>query len=177
MKRLALVVCLMLAATILAAPQAQARDRVVCKNKTFHTYVGLESPVLHLRWGDLITTMRACYNRRTDAIIKKRTNVSMDIRPNGVSESFGTNWNIYGPWKGDQTDYRDERYFMGTFRNCQGIGSARICGPTGHFTVVLGYQSPTGACGCEGFSQYRRAGEPNKSPDDFDKKIRFYNTP
>lgn len=176
-----LLLALMIAISLLAAAspaQAQQRaDTTKCQTHDWHTYIGLEAPINHWRWGDLITSMHTCYNTRTDAVIHTKTEVHMQIVPNGVSDSFGTNWAVYGPTKSTQTDYRDERYFMGTFRNCEGVGSFRVCGPTGHFTVVLTYQSPTGSCNCADFNQYRRAGEPNKAPDDFDNKIRFYDTP
>jgi hypothetical protein len=114
----------------------------------------------------------------------KKTRAHMRIVPNGTSDTWGTEWHVYGPHQAKYVDgahqnYSDKRFFMGTFRNCQGIGSAHICGPTGHFTVVLTFNVHRLVVwdGSQRWTQYRRAGEPGKSPDSFDKKIRFYDSP
>jgi len=190
MKRLVAVACLALTASLVTAPVAQAdvqeRRAYRCTSATYHTYVGLESPILHLRWGDLITKMRVCTRRSNGTVMHKKTRASMEIRPNGVSESFGTHWSIYRAGTGGFVDgvhqnYQEKQRWMGTFRNCQGIGSARICGPTGHFTVIMVFTAKRLRAWEPGshnkWALYRRAGEPNGSTDDFDRKIRFYNTP
>jgi len=191
MKRMVTVVLLAFVASLfplaISAPAEAGGKSYRCDRWRSHTYVGLESPVLHLRWGDLIVRGKACWRKSNGTVLHKKSSARMRVIPNGVSESWGTQWNTYrqgqvaGYYDGTHQNYQDGRVLMGTFRNCQGIGSARICGPTGHFAVFVIFTQKRLRDWEPGvhpkWEINRKPGEPYKAADDFDKKIRFYNSP
>lgn len=184
MKRL--LVALMIAMSLLtaASPAHAGGKSFKCDTRHWHTYVGLEAPAVHWRWGDLKAHMHVCWDKSSGLVLHKKTTARIQVVPNSVSASWGTEWVTYHSSQGTYPDerhqnYADQRKVMGTFRNCEGVGPYRACGPTGHFTVVLTFRAPRLVAweGGDRWLQLRRPGEPNGDVDDFDRKIRFYDTP